>query len=105
MWCHAVDRTKHGGGAARRHSRIPGGGRRRMGAVAVVVAGRVEFPRLVGIDTRIATLAGVVVASADQLLVAVRRVERFTVLTLPVPVGHVVVIQLAVLGTVPVRAG
>src|SRR4051794_41495557 len=105
MRCHAVDRPKDRGGAAGWHSRIPRGGRRRMGAVAVVVAGRIEFPRLVGIDTRVTTLAGVVIASPDQFLVAVRRVERFTVLTLPMPVRHVVVIQLAALRTVPVCAG
>ncbi len=57
------------------------------------------------VDARVAAPAGVVVARADQLLVAVGGVELLAGRALAVPAGDLLVVELAVLGGVAVGAG
>ena len=49
-----------------------------MGAVAIVIAWRGEFPRALGFDASIAAPRCIEVLRADQFLVAVRSVELLT---------------------------
>ena len=76
-----------------------------MGTVAVIVARRNELVGQHGKHARVAAVAFVVVARADQLLVAVAAVERGAWLALAVPARDLLVTQLAVLGAVAVGAG
>ena len=57
----------------RRHAVVAAGGRRRVGAVAVVVARRDELPRTLRLEARVAAPRGVEVLRADELLLQSRR--------------------------------
>ena len=80
---------------------VAAGGAGGVRAVAAPVARRVEFARQLRVDAGVAAPAGVVVARADQLLVAVRGVELLARRALAVPAGDLLVVQLAVLGALP----
>ena len=81
-----------------------GGG---VGAVAAVVARRVELLRQLRLDAGVAAPAGVVVARADQLLIAVAAGEGFARRALAVPAGDLLVASLpsfVALPLTPVRS-
>src|SRR6185436_298460 len=97
----AEDRRRAGG----RDAAVAGRGGRGVRAVPAPVAGRVEFPRHRFVDARVAAEARVVVARADQLLVAVARGERLAGHAAAVPAGDLLVAEPAVLRPVAVAAG
>src|SRR4026209_148041 len=69
------------------------------------VARRVELEREQPVDLGVSALTRVLIARADQLLVAVRRRETLTRCALAVPAGKLLVRELAVLRRIAVRAG
>src|SRR5512138_3414019 len=102
---HTANGAKYRGRAGGLNAMVAAGGGGSVGAVAVVIAHRVELPGALGIDARIATSGFVEILGADQLLVAHRSIKFLTGGALAVPTGDLLVAQLAILGPIAVEIG
>src|SRR5207244_8983013 len=101
---HAADLAERLRGPGRLHAGVTARRGRRMRAVTVVVAYRVEFPWALGGHRLIAAPARVVILRADQLLIAHRRIELLAGGALAVPAGNLVIAQTLVLVAAAIRA-
>ena len=99
----AAGGSEHCGCAGGRHALLPPAVDGSVRAVTAEVTRRIEFPGQLRVDAGVAAPPRVEVLRANQLLVAVRRIELFAGHAPAVPAGDLLIVQLAVLAGVAVR--